>query len=788
MWKNYLKSAWRNTICKKGYALINITGLTVGLACSFFILLWVTDEMSVDRFHESGDRLYRVWRNETNNGKVFTRGATPGLMGPAFEKDYPEIENATYVWQGLDFLVTSDDRSFREQGTYVSADFFKVFTFPLLQGDPARVLEAENSAVISAALARRLFGSDWQNDGVVGRTINVNGDGDFTITGVAQDVPDNSTIRFDLVLPIKAFFAENPWALQWGDGAAPLYVRLRQGASAADVDAKIADLIKRYSPDIRGEVVFLQPFEDVYLHGEFENGVSVGGRIDLVRIFSVVAILLLVIAGINFMNLATARSTLRSKEVGVRKAIGATQRSLATQFMVETMLLAALSFVLAMALVLGLLPLFNLVTEKNIHVQDLKPVFFGIALGIALVTGLLAGSYPAVCLSAFNPVAILRGTFRQKPGEARLRKGLVVFQFALLTVLIICTAAVYFQIRYILERDLGLNRDNLVSFELDGGGRARYESFRQELMKRSGVVNVTSSAGNPLSIRRTTSSPVWTGKDPDDETEFNLIDVGYDFVETMKMELLAGRTHARTFGTDQDGYIINEQTAGVMGMADPVGERFDLFGRPGRVVGVVKDFHMGDISAPVSPTIIRLAPANTDRVWVRTETGKTREALVGMEAVYKAFNPGYPFNYHFMDQEYEEIYRSVLVMGRLADVFAVIATFISCLGLFGLASFTTERRTKEIGIRKVLGADVAELVALLSMDFLGLVAAAFVTGAPLAHLAVHRWLAGFAYHIELGFGVFLLTGIVVLAIAMLTVSTQAIKAAMANPVQTLRSE
>ncbi len=788
MLKSYLKTALRNLLRQKGYSFVNITGLTVGLACSFFILLWVTGERSVNQFHQDGDRIYRVLRNETNNAEVFTRTTLPGSMGPTLTEDYPEIENATYVWHGHEFVITSGDQSFREQGSYVSTDFFDVFTFPLIQGNPAKALEAENSAVISEALARRLFGPEWRNSDVIGKTITVNHDEDFAITGIAHELPDHSTIQFEVLLPIHEFFAENDWAM-W-DTMFPLYVRLRAGSSPAEVNRKIANVIQTHSPEIKGEVVFLQPFEEVYLHGRFENGVNTGGRIELVRIFTIVAIFLLAIAAINFMNLATARSTQRSKEIGVRKAIGATQPLLTTQFVAETMLLALLSFVLATGLVVGLLPAFNLVTGKSVHVLDLSSGFLASALGIALLTGLLAGSYPALYLSSFNPVAILRGTFRHTTGESRMRKGLVVFQFALSTLIIICTAAVYFQIRYILERDLGLDRGNIVSIELDGGVRAQYEAFRQELMKRPGIVNVTASAGNPLSMAfgRTTSSPTWAGKDPNDETEFSLIDVSYDFVETMKMELVAGRAHSRLFGADSTGYIINEETLEVMGKVNPVDERLDVLGRPGTIIGVVKNFHTGDISVPITPAIIRLAPANTSRVWIRTKPNMTQDALAGLEAVYKEFSPGYPFSYSFMDQEYEEIYRSIIVMGRLANVFAVIAIFISGLGLFALASFTAERRTKEIGIRKVLGASVPGLVARLSTEFLKLVGLAVVVAAPLAYVAIQQWLDNFAYRASIGPGVFLLTAVLIALIAFLTVSYQSIKAALADPVKSLRCE
>jgi len=785
MLKNYLKIAWRTLFRQKGYAFINVTGLSVGLACSFFILLWVMHEVSVDRFHERGDRIYRVLRHETINGEVFTKTVTPGPLGAALTNDYPEIENATITRLDQEFLVTYDGESFREQGNHVSADFFDVFTFPLLQGNPATALQSAKAVVISERLAANLFGADWQKHGVLGKSINIDHEKDVTITAVARDVPDNSTIRFDVLLPIREFFATREWTQQWGNNSFPVYVLLKEGASLADANAKIAGVMQQHGE--QDEAVFLYPFEDMYLHGRFEHGFNTGGRIDLVRIFVVVAVFLLVIASINFMNLATARSTQRSKEIGIRKAIGSTQRSLGAQFLTETMLLVAVAFVLALVFVIGLLPAFNTVTGTNVGLLDLSPVFLAAMFGIALLTGLLTGSYPAFYLSSFNPVVTLRGTFRQKPGEARLRKGLVVFQFALSTLILVSTATVYVQIRYIMEEDLGLDRGHLVSVELEGGVQERYELFRQELLEKPGIVNVTTCDPDPLSINYFSSDPSWEGKDSDNQTEMAIIRVGYDFVETMQMELIAGRTHSRQFGTDAGGYVINEQMAKLMGKEDPVGARLTVWGQEGPVLGVVKDFHMATFDTPISPTIIVLND-DTERVWVRTEAGKTQEALASLKAVYEEFNPSYPFSYRFMDQEYEAMYRSVRVMGRLANVFAVIATLISCLGLFGLASFTAARRTKEIGVRKVLGASVSGIVGLLSKDFLQLVGVGFLIAVPLTYFAMQRWLDSFAYHIELSLGVYLLTGTLLLVIALLTVSCQAIKAALADPVKSLRYE
>jgi predicted permease len=789
MVKNYLKTAWRNLLRQKRYAFINVFGLAVGLASSFFILLWVMSEMGVDAFHESGDRIYRVMRNETNNDEVFTRISTAGPMGETLKKEYPEVENAACTAWGQDLVVTYGDLIFREYGNYAGAEFFEIFSFPFIQGDPIGALATESSIVISESLARKLFGTNWKkNNAALGETITIDQRKDFTITGVVRDVGDNSTIRFDVMLPIQDFFSRNEWAQQWGANGFLLYVRLKEGASVTDVNAKIAGVMEKYSPEEQGEVVFLQRFEEAYLYGKFEDGVNTGGRIDLVRILIVVAVFLLAIASINFMNLATARSTQRAREIGARKAIGATQQSLAVQLMVETMMLAFMAMIFATMLVFSLLPSFNTITSKHIQWQDISLAFLAGSFAISVITGLFAGTYPAFYLSSLNPVVVLRGTFRQKPVEARIRKALVVFQFALSTVIIICTVAVYSQIRYIMEKDLGLDRSHIISASLEGNMRTQYGTLRQELLNKPGILGVTSSSDNPLSIGRSTSGVVWEGKEPDDETEFNVINVNYDFVETMKMEVVSGRTHSREFGSDTEGYLINEQAARIIGKMNPVGKKLTLYGQPGQVIGLIKDFHMVSMERPISPTILRLDPANSVRLWVRTEPGKTREAISGLESVYKEINPNYPFRYGFMDREYEEMYQSVLVTGKLANVFAVIGILISCLGLFGLASFMGEQRNKEVGVRKVLGASVAGIVGLLSKEFVKLILIALTVATPVAYFAMQRWLHSFVYRIDITWWMFALAGGLTLLIAALTVSTQAIKAAVANPIESLRYE
>jgi len=794
MLKNYLKLAFRNLRRQKGYAFINIAGLSLGLACSFFIVLWVVDEVSYDRFHEHSDDLYLAMRHVTLGGQTYTYNSMPTPVADALEQEYPEVEHATLLTPLNESLLTHEDRTYREEGHYAGPAFFQDFSFPLLQGDPAGVLDSPDAIAISDRVARKFFGEDWRTmENVVGRVITVDHRNDFRVTGVFEDVPEHSTLRFDYVIAVDDFRERNTWVENWDQPGMQVYVKLRSGSSADDLNTHVADLINPHT-GFGEATVFLKPLDEIHLYSDYKDGELQGGRIDLIRIFAVVAILLVLIASINFMNLATARSAQRAKEIGVRKATGASRGSLIRQFLSESMLMAGLAFLLAMALVLAILPVFNTITGKDIGVLDLNPQFLLVAVGIAFVTALISGSYPALHLASFNPTSILRATYRQGPGTARLRKGLVVFQFALSTLLIIGTAAVYLQIQYIMNRDLGLDRGNLVDVAREGALQEQYAAFKQELLTMPGIEQVSTSSQRPLSVGTAATAPTWEGKDPDDNTLFYIINAHYDFVETMRMELVAGRTFSEAFATDIANFVINERAAAAMGKANPVGEALELWGRKGQVIGVVKDFHMADLSAPIEPTIIRLDPPETSRwsgpsfVWVRLEEGQIRAGLESLETVYERFNPGYPLQMGFMDREFAEMHRGVIVMGKLANAFALVAILISCLGLFGLASFTTERRTKEIGVRKVLGASVSRLVLLLSGEFTKLVMIGFVLAAPLAYFAVNGFLHSFEYRVEIRAWMFVLAAILALLIAMLTVSYQTLRAALADPVKSLRYE
>jgi len=789
MFANYFKIAFRNLLRKKIYSGINILGLSIGLACSFFILLWVLDETSYDKFHTNGHQIFQAWRHFTTGGQTYTMTSLPRGIADEMAAEFPEVEETVITFLDQQVVVTSGDNNFRETGGYVGATFFRIFSFPFIQGNPETALQGMTSAVVSERTARKIFGDDWEH--ALGRSITVDHKKEFTITGVVRDVPENSSLQFDILLPIEEFFSHDKRLAGWYYMAYGIYAKLQEGISLEGFNNKVGDIFNRHAEE-NDHQIFLQPFEDVYLHSFYRDGKLAGGRIEYVRIFSAVAIFILLIACINFMNLATARSSQRAREIGVRKVIGAQQKSLMTQFISESVAMALIAFLFALVLVVTLLPAFNYLTGKHFTPGELNGSFILSIISIALMVGVVSGSYPALYLSSFKPVAVLRGTFRQRSGiVVFLRKGLVVFQFALSLLLIVSTVVVYLQLNYLRTKNLGLDRDNLLFVAREGALVNRYDAVAKELLMQPGIADVTASGQNPLEVGNNTLSVGWEGKDPNNTQLFYIINTHYDFAKTMKMELVAGRDFSNAFA-DSMAYLVNEETAKMIGghdsYRDVVGKTLNVYGDEGPIVGVVKNFSMNSLYSPIEPVVIRFHLQWASSLYVRTKPGETQQALESLKTVYQKFNPGYPLNYTFVDQQFEQRYRSEQVTGKLVNIFAVIALFISCLGLFGLTSFTVEQRTKELGVRRVLGASVAGIVVMLSKDFLKLVFIGFVIATPITWYLTNQWLQNFADRIEIGAGVFLLAGSAAILIALATVSWQSIKAAIANPVDCLRNE
>jgi putative ABC transport system permease protein len=788
MIKNYLKTAWRNLLKNKTFSLINIMGLAFGMTCSLLIMLWLQDELQMDRFHANDKRLFRVMENQHYAGSINTYNSTPGILAENIVKEIPEIQMASQLLWEEQPLFTVGDKFDKEKGRYVQKDFLRMFSYKLLKGDPATVLDRPDGIVISKKLADKYF----KGEDPVGKIIRVDSKDNVQVTGILDEIPEYSSLKFDFLMSYHRWWKDNQWAHEWGNNGPRCYVLLAPNVDVNRVNAKIKNYIKTKNKDSNVEL-FLQNHGESYLYGKWEAGKQNGGGIEYVRIFSIVAIVILLIACINFMNLATARSLKRAREIGVRKVVGAFKGQLMGQFIGESLFVAFLALVVSIILALLVLPTFNTLTDKHLSLDFTDWKFIGLVLLLTLVTGLISGSYPALFMSSLNPIVVLKGTLKFRSGAAFFRKALVVFQFALSIVLILGMIIVYRQIDYIHNKNLGFSRENLLYMPLEGELNKTYPVFKQELLRQPGIKFVTSSGNSPLEVGSSTMGVNWPGKDTTKQLLFSNNNVTYDYIKTMGIELLAGRDISPDYGLDSMNYLINEAAAKQIGYKDPVGKELTMWGDKGQVIGLMKDYHHNSLKVPIEPLILRLHKHNQwggywGNVIIRTEPGKTEQAIASMEKIYKQFNPGFPFRYYFADTEFAKNYKAEHTVSNLSRYFAFLAIFISCLGLFGLVTFTAEQRTKEIGIRKVLGASVPGIVQMLSKDFIVLVLIASVIAFPVAWWALHNWLQDYAYRVSIGWWAFVVAGLAAIAIALVTVSFQAIKAAMSNPVKSLRSE
>ncbi|WP_461044482.1 ABC transporter permease [Spirosoma harenae] len=788
MLRSYIKIAWRNLWKNKTFSFINILGLALGMACSLLIMIWVQDERHMDRFHTNDARLYRVMENQHYVGVINTFASSPGILAENIVKDFPEIQMASQMLWEESTLFTVGSTFEKEKGRSVQGDFLTMFSFPLKEGDPKTALKRPDGIVITQKIADKYFkGKD-----PMGKIIRVDNTDDLMVTGILADMPDNSSLKFDYLMSYDRWLKTNKWAKEWGNNGPRCFVLLAQNASVDKVNAKIKNYIKTKNKDSNVEL-FLQNYGESYLYSNWEGGKQNGGRIEYVRIFSIVAIFILAIACINFMNLATARSVKRAKEVGVRKVVGAYKESLVGQFLGESMLITLLSLLFSILIVLLILPVFNELTSKKLSLDFANPTFLFLLLSLSVVTGLVAGSYPALFMSSLNPVVILKGSLKFKASSTYFRKGLVVLQFGLSIMLILGTLVVYQQIQFIQNKNLGYDRENLLYMPLEGDLQRNFPAFRQELERQPGIKSVTCAQSDPLEVGSSTQGVRWPGKDTTQLMLFSQNAVSYEYIKTMGIKLIGGRDFSKDFTTDTSNYIINEASARKIGYKDPVGKELTMWGRKGKIIGLMKDFHYNSLHTAIEPLILHLQRGNdTTRNWgtvlVRTQAGQTKQAVASMEASIKKFNPHFPFKYLFTDQEFANLYKAENTVSKLSSYFAFLAIFISCLGLFGLAAFTAEQRTKEIGIRKVLGASVPNLVGMLSKEFILLVILAAFIAFPLGWYFLSGWLEKYAYRIELAWWYFLIALIAAVLIALITVSFQSIKAALMNPVKSLKTE
>lgn len=799
MIKNFFKTTFRSLHKNRSYSFLNIFGLAIGIVCAGLIFLWVRDELNYDQFNTKKDQLYFVRENQKYDTYTATFSSTPGLLAPAMQAEIPGIANTCRTSEGdMKLLFSIGDKSMYASGKYAEPSLFSMFTLPFVQGDAATAFKQLYSIVITEKTARKFFGNDPNSyRDVIGKTVRVNNSHDYVVTGILKDIPENSSLQFEWVAPFQIFYDANDYLHKWGNNSLSTYIELKPGASAASVNKLLYNFIQKKEPTSIARP-FLFSMNDWHLRNQFENGVQTGsGNITYVRLFSTIAWIILLIACINFMNMATARSTKRAKEVGVKKVLGIARKNLVAQFIGESMLLSFIATVLAVVIVALVLPAFNTLVTKHLSLGLTNPVHIIALLVIALVCGLVAGSYPSLYLSSFNPVFVLKSIQLKDSSAALIRKGLVVLQFTVSVVLIISVIVIYQQIQHVKSRDLGFNKNNLLQIDMTGNMAKNYDAIKQDLLQTGSITSTALSDHTTLYGGNNTGGLTWDGKATTSQILISQRYVTPGFFNTSGMKLLEGRDLQETDSaiTNNTIYIVITHTLEkLMGSGSAIGKslRFegDNSGMHAEVVGVVNDYVYGDMYGKPDPVMFFYSnPENTTKMYVRLgKQANVETVLTQIQNVLRKDNPGYPFTYQFVDDQFNNMFSLETLISSLAKIFASLAIFISCLGLFGLSAYTAERRTKEIGVRKVLGASVTHITALLSKDFIRLVALACLIAFPTAWWMMHNWLERYKYRIEISWWIFFAAGISAILVALITISFQSIKAAMADPVKSLRAE
>ena len=777
----------RSLLKNRGYSFLNITGLAIGIACASLIFLWVQDELAFNHNYQKKDQLYTIYENQTYNGKVSTFHATPGPMAKVLKAEIPGIKNAARISGFGDQLFALGDKIINERGTYADVELFSMLQLPFVYGSASSAFQQLHSVVINETMSKKFFG----DADPIGKSLKVNNEQEYTVTGVFKDLPKNSTLQFHWLAPMANIDHKQPWMDMWGANWARTYVELEPNASLSLVNKKLSNYLAGKTKGNNTTVCFLFGMNDWNLHDNFVDGKMTGGRIQYVKLFSFIAWIILFIACINFMNLATARSEQRAKEVGVRKVMGAGKGKLIGQFISEALVMSFVAVLVAIGLVYIALPSFNNLVQKEMLVNILEPSHLIYLVSISIVTGLLTGSYPAFYLSSFNPIAVLKNIkIKSSSGSGFIRQSLVVIQFTVSIILIIGTVIIYQQIQHVKSRELGYNKDNLVYVNLQGKQGDQFTAIYNDLMKSGVAVNAALSNDRAIEVGSNTDNYSWDGKDASKNPLISWQNVSSQFISTMGIKMAAGRDFYPQSALDSNYVIINEAFAKQMGKEGRVGGIIRDGGKKAfQIAGIMKDYLYNDMYGKADPLLIYNHPADTRVLTIRLKNGVNKQdAIVKAGNIVKADSPGYPFDYQFVDNDFDELFKTETLTGSLAGVFAALAVFISCLGLFGLAAYTAERRIKEIGIRKVLGATVAGLTGLLSKDFLKLVCISCIIAFPVAWWAINNWLQSYQYRISIQWWVFAMAGVVSLVIALATVSFQAIKAALMNPVKSLRSE
>lgn len=786
MIKNYFKIAWRNLFRNKGFSATNLLGLTIGITCTILISLWVQDELTYDKFHSNYTSIYKLYANRDFNNQLFTDENMVLPLAGAIKNASPQVEHAVIVTHRQPHVIKYGDNKLKKEGYRVSEHFFDMFSWKFIQGNTQTAITDPSSIVLTKSAAKALFG----DEDPINKVVKFANQDDLKVTAVVADVPGNSTFQFDYIVPFNPSDEGYKRSMEnWQNSSWTVFVQVKRGTDLKLLEKTINDIkYKHDADDKRISTYFAFPFSKLRLQSEFKDGKNIGGMIEYVKLFSIIAIIILLIACVNFMNLSTARSEKRAREVGVRKTLGSGKRQLIFQFFSESIILAFIAFVLSIGTVYVLLPFFNQLVDKDLVLDITKPLFWGAAIVLILFTGIIAGSYPALYLSSFNPVRVLKGTFSAGKKTVLPRHILVVGQFAISILLISATIIIYQQIQHIKNRDIGYNPDNLIMIPASQDTQNTFSAIRDELMK-TGMISAVNRSFSPITeVWWKAPAPDWDGKPAGGELIVASMATDIDYTKTMGVKILEGKDFSGV-PADSSNMLINEAAVKAMQLKNPLGTQLRYGSNKYTVIGVISNIVMESPFRAVDPMLVYFDPNNSNSINIRlTASAKPQQAIKSIEAVFKKYNPAYPFEYKFVDEEFNRKFLTEDLISRITNIFAGLAIFICCIGLAGLASFTIEKRVREIGIRKVLGATLGQLLTLISKDFLRLVLIAFVIATPLAWWFMNNWLEKYPDRITISIWLFGAVGLLILLLALVVVSLNTMKAAITNPVKSLRTE
>jgi len=788
MFKNYFKIAWRNLFRNKGFSIMNLVGLTIGITCTILILLWVNDELSYNKFQKNYETTYKVMANRDFNNQIFTDDAIIFPLAGAVENNFPQVKNAVVTSYNHPAILSYGDIKLKKSGYTVSPHYFNMFSWKFIEGNAATAITEPNSIVLTESAARSLFG----NAEPIGKVVKVDNDKSAKVTAILADVPSNSTFQFDYINSYN-FSDENVQRdlNDWQNSFSNVYIQTGPGADIKALAKNINTLINQHDPTNKVSTYFLHPMNKWRLHSDFKEGKNTGGMIEYVRLFSAIALIILLIACVNFMNLSTARSEKRAKEVGIRKTLGSGKRQLVLQFFLESLTLSFIAFIFSLGAVYLLLPSFNLLVNKQLTLPLNQPLFWLVAIGITAFTGIVAGSYPALYLSSFNPVKVLKGTFLAGKQAIIPRRILVVSQFIISILLISATIIIYQQIQYVKDREIGYNPNNLIMIPSTPDTDKSFDVIKQELIK-SGLINSVTRTSAPITdIWNYSPSPDWPGKPSDQNIIFAALRAGDDFTKTFGIKLKEGRDFSSASVSDSSAILLNEAAVKSMNIKNPIGMqvKYGPRAKTYTIIGVTNNVVMSSPYKPVDPMIIFYNTDQSNFISIRLNNAvRPQEALSYLKKTFSKYNPAFPFEYQFTDQEFGKKFSNEELISSLTNIFASLAIFICCIGLAGLASFTIEKRIREIGIRKVLGASVQQLLIMISKEFIKLVMIAFVIAVPITWWTMNSWLAKYDYHKSISVWLFAVVGFIILLLTLIVVSANTISAAVRNPVKSLRSE